>query len=158
MTISATVTVLGLCLAGTVLLIVAAVTMWFAKGRVALRWSHVVTRLWSVVLLGITLLLLTPHVSELLLGFGTPLPHFGVVVFKLSESVRAYFPQLLLLGLVAMAVEMVFVEHCLRRDEEEQIEFAKLCSFLVTSVFGLTLLFCEFGIAIALIKLSNDLS
>lgn len=160
MTISAAAVVLGLCMFGTVLLIVSAATMLFIKDRVALRWSHVVTRLLSVALLGITLLFMAPRVRALFLQFGgespTELPTVGVPVMKLSDLTFTFFPHLLLFGLVAMALEMAFFESCLRRDE--RVEFARLCSFLVTTTLALTLLICEIGTAVSLIKLANDLS
>ncbi len=159
MTISAAAIVLGLCVFGTVLLIVSAAAMLFIKDRVALRWTHVVTRLLSVALLGITLLFMAPRVIALYLLFGgespTALPTVGVPVFTLSHWTVTYFPQLLLFGLVAVALEMMFFESCVRRDE--RVEGARLCSFLVTCTTGLTLLICEVGIAVSLLKLSNDL-
>ncbi len=150
--------VLALHVAGTVLLIVSGASMLRLRERRALQWSHVITRLFSVALLAITLLFMAPRVKALLLGFGTPLPHFGELVFKLSDLASVFFPYLLLFGLVAAGAEMMFFESCLRRDEDSQVEFARLCSFLVTIGLGLTLLFCEFGAAMSLIKLANDLS
>ena len=140
MTIAAASTVLGVCVAGTVLLIVSTLTMWRVRSHVALRWSHVVTRLLSVTLLGVMLLFIAPRVRTLLLEWDIHLPYVGVPVFKLSDLAYAFFPHLLLIGLVALAAEMTFFESCLWSNDDEQIEFARLCSFLVTSSFGLTLL------------------
>lgn len=158
MTTSAAAIVLGLCVVGTLMLIGAAIQLLSARSRVALRWLHLVTRLLSVSLMGITLLLLAPRVKALLVGFGTSLPYVGMPVFTLSDWACAGVVPLVLFGLVAVTAEMLFLEICLRRDDDEQLEFARLCSFLVIIVLALMLLVFQFGTGMSLIKLANDLS
>lgn len=157
MTITTAAIVLGLCVAGTVLLIVSATKMFSIRDRVALRWYHVLTRLLSVALLGIISLFMAPRVKALLISFDLNLPYLGMPVFKLGDIAFTFFPHLLLFCIVAVTLEMLFFDRCLRRDEDEQVEFARLCSFLVTSTLVLTLLICEVGIAVSLIKLANAL-
>ena len=157
MTISVALNMLGLCALGTLLLIVSTVAMWRVRGRVALRWSHVVTRLLAVLLAGITLVFYAPQVKALHLRFGTAVPYAAMPMFRLSEVVLAYLPYLLLFGLGALVAEMTFFESCLRRDEDEHGEFAKICSILMTVIVVLMLLICEFGTAVSLLKLHNDL-
>ena len=146
--------VLGMCGICTVLLTVSAIRMLSLQERVALRWSHVVTRLFSLALVGILFLLVTPSVQTILVGFGVELPNAGRPGFKLSEWARSFWPAFVLIGLASVVLEMVFVEKCLRRDNHE--EFARLCSFLVTCLFLMTLFVGEVGLAISLKKLAND--
>ena len=148
--------VLGVCVVSTVLLMASAIRMLSLSERVALRWSHVGTRLFSVALLGILFLLVTPSVQTMLVGFGVALPSAGRPGFKLSEWARAYILAFVLIGIASVVLEMFFVEKCLRRDNHE--EFARLCSFLVTCLLLMTLFVGEVGLAISLKKLANDFS
>ena len=140
----------------TLVLFVATASIWAIRDRRLLRWWHIVTRVFSVILFGVTLLGTLPQFKAFVIAFGVELPGISVMAIELSDLARRLFVPLLLIGSMALAGEMVFIESCLRRDE--QVDFAKLCSFLVTGSMAVILLFCEFGAALSLIKLHNYLS
>ncbi len=140
----------------TLALLVATASIWVIRDRRMLRWWHVITRLFSVLLFGATLLGMLPRFKAFVISFGTELPGISVMAIQLSDLASRFFGPLLLIVPMALTGEMIFIESCLRRDE--QVDFAKLCSFLVTGSIAMILLFCEFGAAMSLIKLANDLS
>jgi hypothetical protein len=137
-------------------LFIAACATTAIRDRRVFRWYHVGTRLFSVLVVGVVLFWTLPRFKEAVIGFGVELPALTVMAIQLSDVVYQMFLLFSIVVPLALAAEMVLIESCLRR--EAPFDMAKVCSSLVTGGTTLILLFVEFGAALAIIKLLNDLS
>lgn len=160
MTIPIAYQTIALTAVGALLVIVLASSMWFLRSRSWLRWWHIGTRVFSVVLLAMTLLVSVPKLKAVLIGFGTELPGISVLVIEISDFAITLFPWLSVLGLMAVSGEIALLEVLLHQSKDHASQTPKRAaclSFFVSCGIALIVLFCGVGTLMSFVKISNDL-